>query len=65
MSQADPLTRAAFLIMAEAVGLDVTDVAHMEELYAYTAPQLSSIRSFNELDLSEVEPAMVFAPPSP
>ena len=57
------LTKEAFLIMAEAVGLDVTDEAHIEELYTYTAAQLSSLRRFNELDLSEVEPAMVSIPP--
>ena len=57
------LTKEAFLIMAEAAGLDVTDEAHMEELYAYTAAQLSSLRSFNELDLSDAEPAMIFMPP--
>ena len=59
------LTKEAFLVMAEAVGLDVTDEAHMEELYTYTAAQLSSLRSINEIDVSEREPAMVFTPPSP
>ena len=56
------LTKEAFLVMAEAMGLDVTDEAHMEELYAYTAAQLSSLRSINEIDLSGAEPAMVYMP---
>jgi len=58
------LTKEAFLVMAEALGLDVTDEAHMEELYAFTASQLSSLRSINEIDLSDAEPAMVYVPRS-
>ena len=57
------LTKDHFLRMAESAGLDVTDTRHMDELYQYVSAMLPGLKGFHELDLSGVEPAMIYAPP--
>jgi Asp-tRNA(Asn)/Glu-tRNA(Gln) amidotransferase C subunit len=57
-----PLTREAFLYLAQEAGLD-TASPHMEELYPYVQNVLASIQSLNELDVAEAEPDMAFIPP--
>ena len=59
------LTWEAFMHQASAAGLDTTDTAHMEELFAYAKTQLRATRGFHQLDLSDVEPASVFSLPNP
>jgi Asp-tRNA(Asn)/Glu-tRNA(Gln) amidotransferase C subunit len=58
---AKPLTREAFLYLAEEAGLD-TSSPHMEELYPYVQSVLISIQSLNELDVAGAEPDMAFIP---
>ncbi len=54
-------SRETFLRMAEMEGLDTKD-PHMEELYPFVQSVLQSIVPLDELDLTQVEPAMVFIP---
>lgn len=61
MSADSPMTYDAFLSLAKETGLDAGD-AHMEELYYYVKAVLASLRSLNELDVSQVEPDMAFMP---
>jgi len=46
-----------FLSVAQGAGLDVDD-PHMQELYDYI-----QVQAVDELDLSGVDPAMVYFPP--
>lgn len=55
------LTWETFIQQAGAAGLDTTDTAHMEELFAYTKTQLRVTRGFHELDLSGLPPAGLFS----
>ena len=64
MAPEGELSKEAFLAMAEASGLDVNDQAHMDELYVQVVGLLPSLRSFHQLDLSGVEPALVYLPPN-
>jgi hypothetical protein len=57
-----PLTREAFLYLAEEAGLD-TSSPHMDELYPYVQSVLVSMQSLNELDVAGAEPDMAFIPP--
>ena len=52
-----------FYHLAKAAGLDVTDSAHMDELYAYVKNLVSSLQPLRDLDLEGVEPATVYLPP--
>ena len=61
MASDNPMTYDAFLSLANEAGLDTGD-AHMEELYSYVTAVLASLRSLNELDVSQVEPDMAFMP---
>ena len=61
----NPMTYDAFLSLASEAGLDIGSGAgdtHMEELYSYVKAVLASLRSLNELDISQVEPDMAFMP---
>ncbi|PKB63472.1 MAG: hypothetical protein BZY80_06805 [SAR202 cluster bacterium Io17-Chloro-G2] len=65
MAAESPMTYDAFLSLANESGLDVgsgAGNAHMEELYSYVKAVLASLRSLNELDVSQVEPDMAFMP---
>lgn len=55
------LSRDAFLYLAGEAGLDVNN-AHMDELYPYVQVLLSSLRSLQELDVTDAEPDMAFIP---
>ena len=65
MAADTPMNYDAFLSLAGEAGLDVSlgsGDAHMEELYSYVKAVLASLRSLNELDVSQVEPDMAFMP---
>ena len=62
MSEMGELRRERFMAMAEAAGLDVSDEAHMEELYAFVQALLPGLEAVRDLDLSEQEPAAIFIP---
>ena len=64
MAEDGELSKETFLSIAEAAGLDVHDVAHMEELYAYIQGVLPGLKAIHGLDLAKIEPAMVFTPPT-
>ena len=51
-----------FLSSAQEAGLDVDD-PHMRELYDYIRLVLPGLRVVDELDLTGVDPAMVYFPP--
>jgi hypothetical protein len=51
-----------FLSLAKEAGLDVDD-PHMGELYEYIRLVLPALRAVDELDLTGVDPAMVYLPP--
>ena len=52
----------SFLSLAQEAGLDVDD-PHMRELYDYIRVVLPGLRAVDELDLTGVDPAMVYFPP--
>ena len=56
------LSKETFLGIAEASGLDVSDESHMEELYAFVQGILRDLKTTGDLDLSDVEPEMIFIP---
>lgn len=51
------LSKETFLKIAEASGLNAKD-PHMEELYTYLEKVLPSLKSFEEIDLTHLEPSM-------
>lgn len=51
------LSKETFLEIAEASGLNTKD-PHMEELYTYLEKVLPSLKSFEEIDLTHLEPSM-------
>ncbi len=62
MADEGGISKDTFLRIAEASGLNVND-PHMEELFAYLQGVLPGLKAIQELDLTDVEPAMVFIPP--
>ena len=65
MAADNPMTYDAFLSLAQNAGLDIgpgAGDAHMEELYSYVKAVLASLRSLNDLDVSQAEPDMAFMP---
>ena len=52
----------SFLSVAQEAGLDVED-AHMRELYDYIRLVLPGLRVVDELDLTGIDPAIVYFPP--
>ena len=64
MPDEHPMSKDTFLGIAEASGLDVKDEAHVDELYFYyTLNVAPSLKALDELDLTDVEPAMIYIPP--
>ncbi|MEK7777000.1 MAG: hypothetical protein AAB303_00020 [Chloroflexota bacterium] len=61
MAKERRLSKETFLRIAELAGLD-TKTPHMEELYPFVQNVLQGIAPLDELDLTQVEPAMVFIP---
>ena len=61
MASEKDLTKEDFLQMAKAAGLD-TSSPHMEELYPFVRATLRSLASLDSLDLTDVEPEMVYSP---
>ena len=62
MANEQGMTREDFMRLAEAYGFEVDDT-RMDQLYAFVQGILATIRPIHDLDLGEVEPAMVFIPP--
>ncbi len=65
MATDNPMTYEAFLSLAGDVGLDTnqdTGGDHMQELYSYVKAVLASLRSLDDLDVSQTEPDMAFMP---
>jgi Asp-tRNA(Asn)/Glu-tRNA(Gln) amidotransferase C subunit len=63
LAEKGELSKETFLQIAEASGLDVSDSQHMEELYRFVQGILPNMKVLREMDLSEVEPAAIYAPP--
>ena len=55
------LTWEGFLSIAQRSGLDVGD-AHLAELYDYLQALLPGLRAIDDLELSGVDPAMLYFP---
>jgi Asp-tRNA(Asn)/Glu-tRNA(Gln) amidotransferase C subunit len=58
------MSKETFLQIAESSGLDVTDAKHMDELYAVVQGLLPNVKHLREMDLSGIEPATTYAPPT-
>ena len=63
MTSEGGIDKETFLRMAGVAGLDADDTAHMDELHAYVQSILPGLKAIEELDLTNVEPAMVYLPP--
>jgi Asp-tRNA(Asn)/Glu-tRNA(Gln) amidotransferase C subunit len=55
------MEKETFLSMAKTFGLDIDD-PHIEELYTYVQKILPTLQCIEELDLRDVEPAMLLIP---
>ena len=62
MTLEGPLSREAFLRLAEEVGLDAKS-PHMDELFPFVQATLAGLQSLRNLDVAGVEPDMAFVPP--
>ncbi len=63
MTSQPGLSKETFLRLAEAAGLDVTS-PHIEALYSYVRTVLRSLELLEEMDLTGVEPPMIFSSPT-
>ena len=61
MARRHELSKETFLQMAEAMGLD-SKAPHMDDLYAHLQNILKGLAPLDELDLTDVEPDMIFIP---
>ena len=61
MAIGEEITKEQFQEMAKAAGLDLSS-PHMEELFPIVRATLRGLGSINQLDLSQVEPEMVYMP---
>jgi hypothetical protein len=61
MAIGEEITQEQFLEMAKSAGLD-TNSPHMEELFPIVRATLRGLGSINQLDLSQVEPDMIYRP---
>jgi hypothetical protein len=61
MAIGEEITQEQFLEMAKSAGLD-TSSPHMEELFPIVRATLRGLGSINQLDLSNVEPDMIYRP---
>lgn len=61
MAIGEEITQEQFLEMAKAAGLDTSSL-HMEELFPIVRATLRGLGSINQLDLSQVEPDMIYRP---
>ena len=61
MAIGEEITKEQFQEMAKAAGLDLNS-PHMEELFPVVRATLRGLGSINQLDLSQVEPEMVYMP---
>ena len=62
MADGGGLSKEAFLRISEEVGLDVND-PHMEDLYPFVQRIVANAKAIEELELTGMEPAVVFVPP--
>ena len=63
MPDASPYTREAFIHWAEALGMDVKDAPHMEELWAFFQAVVPNLKTVRGIDMAGAEPAMTYSPP--
>ena len=61
MAIGEEITKEQFQEMAKAAGLDLNS-PHMGELFPIVRATLRGLGSINQLDLSQVEPEMVYMP---
>ncbi len=61
MAIGEEMTKEQFQEMAKAAGLDLNS-PHMEQLFPIVRATLRGLGSINQLDLSQVEPEMVYMP---
>ena len=62
MATQDELSKDDFLQLAKVAGLDTSDTTHMEELFGYVQTTLQGLSSIKDMDLTDVEPEMVYLP---
>ena len=61
MAEGEPLSREAFLILAEALGIDASG-AHGEELLAFVRNTHATLEALKDMEVLEAEPDMAFLP---
>ncbi|PKB65987.1 MAG: hypothetical protein BZY81_08370 [SAR202 cluster bacterium Io17-Chloro-G4] len=61
MPEESRLSKEAFLFMAESAGIDVTG-EHVDELFSIVQATLAGLDSLKEIDVTDAEPDMSFAP---
>jgi len=59
MAVEHPMSKETFLHIAETSGLDVTS-PHMEELYTYLLSVLPGLKISQDVNVVDLEPAMIF-----
>lgn len=64
MAEQGEMSKQTFLQVAESSGLDVTDTVHMDELYAVVKGVLPNVKHLRDMDLSDIEPATTYTPPT-
>ena len=63
MPSDSPITYETFLTLAKDAGLNTgpdADQAHLQELYSFLQPVLASLRSLDNIGVSQAEPDMSF-----
>ena len=61
MPEEERLSKEAFLYMAASAGIDVSG-EHGEELFSFVQATLASLESLRDIDVTDAEPDMAFAP---
>ncbi len=59
MPQRTPLTKEAFLYLAQQAGLDVGD-EHLDELFPYVQNALEGLAQLDEVAVEDFEPDLAF-----
>lgn len=63
MASESPLSYETFLTLAKDAGLDTgpgADQAHLQELYSFLQPVMASLRTLDNIGVSQAEPDMSF-----
>lgn len=61
MPEESRLSKEAFLFMASSAGIDVSG-EHGEELFSIVQATLAGLDSLKDIDVTDAEPDMTFAP---